>query len=145
MVKKSLIHADLGPWHIERRRGAGGMGTVYLATSGDRRAAIKVIHAHLLSEAGFFKRFLREAEIGKAIAHENVVRVVDADALGAQPITYATANWSPPCGEVVCDGAAHVARIVSRRWTCSRAEMTPTTARSRGGGARSASRAFVQA
>ena len=46
-----------------------------------QRVAIKVIHPHLLSTPGFFKRFLREAELGRKVVHENVVRTFDVDAL----------------------------------------------------------------
>ena len=65
------------------------MGKVYAATVAGRclglaegtRVALKVVHPHLLETPGFFKRFLREAEVGKAIVHENVVRTFDADAV----------------------------------------------------------------
>jgi predicted ATPase len=71
------------------------MGKVYAATVTGRcpglaegaRVALKVVHPHLLETPGFFKRFLREAEIGKSVVHENVVRTYDADAIatgGAQ-------------------------------------------------------------
>src|SRR5215471_4206045 len=85
----------LGPYRLERELGAGGMGKVYAARVEGRvprldvgaRVALKVVHPHLLETPGFFKRFLREAEIGKAVVHENVVRTFDADAVavgGAQ-------------------------------------------------------------
>ena len=57
------------------------MGTVYLAEDGATRVAVKVIHPHLLARRGFFERFLREAEIGKRVRHENVVATLDADAV----------------------------------------------------------------
>ena len=70
--------------------GSGGMGKVYLAEVDGRapgleagcQVALKVIHPHLLETPGFFKRFLREAEIGKAVEQDNVVRYFDCDALG---------------------------------------------------------------
>ncbi|MHC4861225.1 MAG: serine/threonine-protein kinase [Planctomycetota bacterium] len=79
----------LGPYRIELELGSGGMGKVYRAAVEGRapglergtRVALKVIHPHLLETEGFFKRFLREAEIGKAVRHPNVVRCYDADAL----------------------------------------------------------------
>jgi len=71
----------LGAYRIESELGSGGMGTVWLATGDGHRYAIKVIHSHLLESPGFFKRFLREAEIGQAVRHPNVVRCYDADAL----------------------------------------------------------------
>ncbi len=68
------------------------MGKVYAAVVDGRvpgldegtRVALKVVHAHLLETPGFFKRFLREAEIGKTVRHKNVVRTYDCDATGGQ-------------------------------------------------------------
>jgi serine/threonine protein kinase/tetratricopeptide (TPR) repeat protein len=85
----------LGPYRLDRALGTGGMGTVYLASVEGRspgvsvgdRVAVKVVHPHLLQREGFFKRFLREAEIGRRLRHDNVVRTFDADAVpldGAQ-------------------------------------------------------------
>jgi len=45
-----------------------------------QRVAVKVIHPHLLGSPGFFKRFMREAELGRKVVHENVVRTFDVDA-----------------------------------------------------------------
>jgi len=84
-----VIGATLGPYRIDRELGAGGMGKVYAATVVGRcpgikdgtRVALKVVHPHLLDTPGFFKRFLREAEIGKSVVHANVVRTYDCDAV----------------------------------------------------------------
>ncbi|MHC4860826.1 MAG: serine/threonine-protein kinase, partial [Planctomycetota bacterium] len=77
-----MLGKTLGAYRIESELGSGGMGRVWLAANeaGDR-FAVKVIHPHLLESPGFFKRFLREAEIGKAVRHANVVRTFDVDAL----------------------------------------------------------------
>jgi len=86
----------LGPYRIVRELGIGGMGTVYLAevlepTAGliaGARVALKVVHPHLLETPGFFKRFLREAEIGRRVRHPNVVSTHDADAIDVGGRTY---------------------------------------------------------
>jgi serine/threonine protein kinase/tetratricopeptide (TPR) repeat protein len=78
----------IGPYRILRELGAGGMGKVYAATVAERTpgletgqtVALKVVHPHLLEQPGFFRRFLREAEIGAGVRHENVVRTYLADA-----------------------------------------------------------------
>src|SRR5262245_66607127 len=62
------------------------MGTVYLATvEGDvegvgrgERVALKVLHAHLVNEQQFVRRFVREGQIGRAVRHPNVARTFDA-------------------------------------------------------------------
>ncbi len=79
----------LGPYLIGRELGSGGMGTVYAATAVDRTPglaagtviALKIVHPHLLRTPGFFKRFMREATLGQSIAHENVVRTLECDAI----------------------------------------------------------------
>jgi tetratricopeptide (TPR) repeat protein len=84
-----MIGRSLGPYRLERELGAGGMGTVWLATATEdavgvkagANVAVKVVHPHLLERAGFFKRFLREAEIGRSVRHDAVVRTFDVDAI----------------------------------------------------------------
>jgi len=80
-----MIGTSVGPYRLLAELGAGGMGTVYLGESGDEagektRVAVKVVHPHLIATPGFFKRFLREAEVGRKVTHENVVRTIDVDA-----------------------------------------------------------------
>jgi tetratricopeptide (TPR) repeat protein len=80
----------LGPYRIVSELGSGGMGKVYAATltrdaaglAAGATVALKVVHPHLLETEGFFKRFLREAQIGQSVSHENVVRTLDCDAVG---------------------------------------------------------------
>jgi tetratricopeptide (TPR) repeat protein len=84
-----MMGTTLGPYRIDRELGSGGMGKVYAATVAGRCpglaegtcVALKVVHPHLLDTPGFFKRFLREGEIGKSVVHENVVRTFDCDAV----------------------------------------------------------------
>ena len=72
----------LGAYVLDRELGSGGMGRVYAATVAERapglavgdRVALKVVHPHLLETQGFFMRFLREAQLGASIEHQNVVR-----------------------------------------------------------------------
>jgi tetratricopeptide (TPR) repeat protein len=77
-----------GPYVLVQEVGSGAMGRVYLAHPRKEVAgiktgtpvALKVVHPFLMEREGFFKRFLREAEIGRFVRHENVVRVLDCDA-----------------------------------------------------------------
>ena len=83
-----MIGGRLSAYEVLSELGSGGMGVVYLGECAESSAgldqgtkvALKVIHPHLLSEAGFFKRFLREAQVGQEVQHENVVRTYDCDA-----------------------------------------------------------------
>ncbi|MHC4959672.1 MAG: serine/threonine-protein kinase [Planctomycetota bacterium] len=73
-----MIGQQLGRYTIDAELGSGGMGTVYRAMGPEGPVAVKVVQRHLLATPSFDQRFLREAEIGKAIQHENVVRTLDA-------------------------------------------------------------------
>lgn len=68
-----------GRYCLERRRGRGGMGTVYEATDKtlERRVAVKVIREDWLNSAEAAQRFQREARAAAAFAHPNVVTVHD--------------------------------------------------------------------
>jgi tetratricopeptide (TPR) repeat protein len=74
-----LTGKQLGCYRILDRLGQGGMGTVYLATRGADRVAVKVFHPHLVGKSGFFERFQREALAGQRVNHPNVVRTLDCD------------------------------------------------------------------
>lgn len=84
-----MIGSRLGPYSIEKELGSGGMGVVYLADVVEdvrevppgSQVAVKVVHAHLLERRGFFKRFMREADIGRTVRHAAVVRTFDVDAI----------------------------------------------------------------
>jgi tetratricopeptide (TPR) repeat protein len=77
------LPTEIGGWRVVRELGRGGMGVVCLAEKDGARAALKFVHPHLLRSSGAFKRFLREAEVGKRIRHANVVATLDADAIEA--------------------------------------------------------------
>jgi len=75
----------ISSYRILREVGRGGMGRVYLAESTEEtvglpsgsHVAVKILHPHLVSEQGFYDRFLLEAEVGVTIRHENVVRTYE--------------------------------------------------------------------
>jgi eukaryotic-like serine/threonine-protein kinase len=68
-----------GRYHLERRLGRGGMGTVYAASDSslERRVAVKVIRDDLLGSVEAAERFRREARTAANFAHPNVVTVFD--------------------------------------------------------------------
>ena len=67
----------LGPYHLVRRLGGGGMGVVHEAwdTRLQRPVALKVIAADLADDPAFRERFTREARAQAALDSEHVVRV----------------------------------------------------------------------
>jgi len=71
---------QLGAYTLTRLLGEGSMGAVYYAEGPDGPVALKIIHPHLLATPGLLDRFLREARIGQAVQHENVVRTFACDA-----------------------------------------------------------------
>lgn len=70
----------VGPYLIERKIGAGAMGTVYVGTHEVtlQRAAIKVLPASLAREDGFVMRFNREIDAIRSLNHTNVVKFFES-------------------------------------------------------------------
>jgi Protein kinase domain len=68
-----------GRYRLDRRRGQGGMGTVYEATDSElgRQVAIKLIREDWSDRVEARQRFRREARAGAGFAHPNVVTVHD--------------------------------------------------------------------
>ena len=68
---------QLGPYHIEKEIGRGGMGTVYTAiekTTGER-VAVKVLAPLLANQEGFRDRFAAEIEALQELDHPNIVKL----------------------------------------------------------------------
>jgi serine/threonine-protein kinase len=74
----SLIGAELNrTYRIEEKIGTGGMSAVFRGTHLHLGGpvAIKVISPQLAADAAFVKRFQREARVGWALNHPNIVKV----------------------------------------------------------------------
>src|SRR5271170_405677 len=71
------ITRQFGNFLLERQRGTGGMGAVYLArdVTLNRVVAVKVLRPELGSDQKFMATFLREAEITASLNHPNIVQV----------------------------------------------------------------------
>jgi serine/threonine-protein kinase len=69
-----------GRYRLDRRLGAGGMSTVFLATDEvlERPVAIKLLAEHLAEDEAFVARFRREALAAARLQHPNVVQVFDS-------------------------------------------------------------------
>jgi len=70
----------LGPYVIDRKIGAGGMGNVYLGRHREtgQVAAIKELPASLAREEGFVLRFNREVEAMKKLNSPHIVKLYDS-------------------------------------------------------------------
>jgi serine/threonine protein kinase len=76
---------QLGPYRLVGRIGRGGMGTVYLAESGQgERAAVKVINLDLAHDDAFRLRFRREVESARRVRRFCTAPVLDAQLDGEQ-------------------------------------------------------------
>jgi serine/threonine protein kinase len=73
------IGQQLGPYELQARLGAGGMGVVYRAVHrrlGQARA-VKVLPAMLAFDETFLQRFEREARLASELRHPNIVMIYD--------------------------------------------------------------------
>jgi eukaryotic-like serine/threonine-protein kinase len=69
-------------YRLDRRLGAGGMSTVFLAmdTVLERPVAVKLLAEHLAEDDAFVARFRREALAAAKLQHPNIVQVFDSGA-----------------------------------------------------------------
>jgi eukaryotic-like serine/threonine-protein kinase len=67
-------------YRLDRRLGAGGMSTVFLATDEvlERLVAVKLLAEHLAEDEAFVARFRREALAAASLQHPNIVQVYDS-------------------------------------------------------------------
>jgi serine/threonine-protein kinase len=80
---------------VTARIAHGGMATVYRAmdTRLDREVALKVMHAELVRDEDFVRRFIGEAKSVARLSHQNVVAVFDQGADG--PFVYLAMEYVP--------------------------------------------------
>ncbi len=78
---RKFIGQTIGAYHIEREIGAGGMGTVFLATrdlgGASQKVAIKIVHQGAHSKE-IIRRFLIERKILAGLEHSGIARLIDA-------------------------------------------------------------------
>ncbi|MFE4265336.1 PQQ-binding-like beta-propeller repeat protein [Streptomyces sp. NPDC056883] len=71
---------SIGPYRVLRRLGAGGMGSVYLATTDSGRpVAVKTVRQQYAADTTFRRRFTQEVAAARAVNGAYTVAVVDAD------------------------------------------------------------------
>lgn len=94
---------------LESALANGGMATVWLARDQvlARAVAVKILHDHLASDAGFIARFQREALAAARLTHPNIVAIYDSGAEdGALPKHYIVMEY--------CSGGTLANLIVKR-------------------------------
>jgi len=81
----------IGPYLIDRKIGAGGMGTVYVGKHEQtgQVAAVKVLPASLAREDGFVLRFNREIEALQRLNHMNIVKFFESGSDEGETYFYA--------------------------------------------------------
>ncbi|WP_412519148.1 serine/threonine protein kinase [Actinomadura madurae] len=102
----------IGPYRLEGRLGAGGMGEVFLGvSSGGRRVAVKVIRAEHLDRPEFRVRFAREVEAARKVGGFYTAQVVDADPEADEPWMATAYIPGPSLRDVAPLPPAEVARL----------------------------------
>ena len=72
------LPAQLGPYELTERLGAGGMGVVYRGRApGGAEVAVKLIREQLTTEEETQRRFLREARAAARLEHPNIAQLWD--------------------------------------------------------------------
>ncbi|HEX6087620.1 MAG TPA: protein kinase [Thermoanaerobaculia bacterium] len=80
MALAAVASADcIGPYRVLRQLGAGGMGEVFLAhdDSLGRNIAIKLLPAHLASDAEHLARLRNEARAASSLNHPHIVTIYE--------------------------------------------------------------------
>ena len=93
----TINFADLPPgtlllerYHVQRRVGTGGFGTVYLVVDNavQEEIILKVLNPQLSVDANAIRRFVQELKLTRRITHRNVIRIHDfLDLNGAHAVS----------------------------------------------------------
>ena len=70
---------QVGAYRLLGRLGTGGMGSAFLAESGDQWVVVKVLHDHLTEDPSFRARLSRELSALQKVGGIGAVRVVNQD------------------------------------------------------------------
>ena len=78
--RAATMPAQIGPYRLIRKLGAGGMGTVYLAeeTVGRHTVALKVLPKTDQTPPTLLRRFLAESHTASRLRHPHVVAIYDS-------------------------------------------------------------------
>ncbi|MFD3535640.1 protein kinase [Streptomyces sp. NPDC058664] len=92
----------LGPYRLLGVLGEGGMGKVYVGRDGSGTpAAVKVLRPELAHDQHLAQRFVREADMARAVTSKGVARVLAAQTEGGRPWIAAEFLAGPTLDEAV--------------------------------------------
>ncbi|MFF8840644.1 PQQ-binding-like beta-propeller repeat protein [Streptomyces sp. NPDC015130] len=127
MTTQPLATGDplrLGPYRLLGVLGEGGMGKVYVGRDASGTpAAVKVLRPELAHDQHLAQRFVREADMARAVTSPGVARVLDAQTEGGRPwiaaeflagptLDVAVGSYGPMDVPTVRALAAHLARTL---------------------------------
>jgi serine/threonine-protein kinase len=106
-----------GRYRLDRRLGAGGMSTVFMAldTVLERPVAVKLLAEHLADDEAFVARFRREALAAARLQHPNIVQVFDSGLDEPSGRHYIVMEYveGPSCADMIRDqGVLDIAEAV---------------------------------
>lgn len=107
-----------GRYRLDRRLGAGGMSTVFMAldTVLERPVAVKLLAEHLADDEAFVARFRREALAAARLQHPNIVQVFDSGLDEPSGRHYIVMEYveGPSCADLIRDqGVLDIRQAVS--------------------------------
>ncbi|EIV92734.1 serine/threonine protein kinase [Frankia sp. QA3] len=95
---------QLGSHRLLARLGAGGMGSVYLASDGGAGwVAVKMLHPHLARDEHRRARFAREVELARRVRSPYTPAVLDADVAARLPYLVTVFIDGPTLADEVAD------------------------------------------
>jgi eukaryotic-like serine/threonine-protein kinase len=83
-VPTDLVGQSLGPYHLERLIGQGGVAWVFVGRESDGTpVAVKVLKPRYAGDAPFEARFRNESETAAQLEHPNIIRIRSVARAGA--------------------------------------------------------------
>jgi serine/threonine protein kinase len=104
----------IGPYEIQSRLGAGGMGEVYRArdTRLHRDVAVKVLSPTFADDADRLRRFEQEARATALLNHPNIVAIFDVGTSDGQPYLVSELLDGQTLRERLSDGVFPIRRVL---------------------------------
>ena len=103
----------VGPYVLRARLGAGGIGRVFLAFTGQGQAvAVKLLKPELGQDPEFVRRFVQEIKVMRRVDGSRVAHLVDADPAAKEPWLVSDYVCGPSLHELVREAGPLPARDV---------------------------------